>query len=161
MISIDGCGNERDPVSIERSGIIGRCLCGAIAYEFQGEPIEILHCHCESCRRHTSGVIATFVCVRTEAFRFTKGMPAAYVSSPGVTRTFCAGCGSPMTYASDRHPDQIDIYLGTLNDPAMTQPTFHVNAGEQLAWFETLDTLPRYERERGGARPVRYGPRRT
>jgi len=32
----------------------GRCMCGDIRFEYLGAPIETGHCHCESCRRHTS-----------------------------------------------------------------------------------------------------------
>ncbi|MFZ2005552.1 MAG: hypothetical protein WB697_12720 [Stellaceae bacterium] len=28
----------------------GRCLCGAIRYEFRGAPEWVVHCHCDSCR---------------------------------------------------------------------------------------------------------------
>jgi hypothetical protein len=147
-------------VTTERTAkVCGRCLCGDIRYEYWGAPVEILHCHCESCRRHTSCPITTFVCVAKGAFRFTAGTPTTYASSPGVRRTHCGRCGSPIAYASDRHPDQIDLYVGTLDEPAAAQPTCHVHAAEQLPWFETTDALPRYERERRGATPVRYGPR--
>jgi hypothetical protein len=138
----------------------GRCLCGDIRYEFRGDPIVTLHCHCDSCRRHTSSPVATFVCVAKASFRLLTGTPTTYVSSPGVRRVHCARCGSPIAYESDRHPDQLDLYVGTLDDPAAAVPTCHVHVAEQLPWFETVDTLPRYERGRRGATPVRHGPRR-
>ena len=136
----------------------GRCLCGDIRYAYTGEPIKILHCHCESCRRHASSPIATFVCVPRDAFRYTQGEPVTYVSSPGVRRTHCGRCGSPISYASDRN-DQVDLYTGTLDDPASVVPTHHVHVEEQLPWFETQDALPRYHRGKGGNTPVRVGPR--
>ena len=137
----------------------GRCLCGDIRYEYRGDPIVTLHCHCESCRRHTSSPVATFVCVAKSSFRLLRGTPTVYPSSPGVRRTHCARCGSPIAYESDRHPEQIDLYAGTLDDPAAVAPTCHVHAAEQLPWFEMPDALPRYERGRRGATPVRHGPR--
>jgi len=139
--------------------VSGRCLCGDIRYEYRGEPTIVLHCHCDSCRRHTSAPIATFVCVAKDRFRCTKGTPAVYASSPGVRRTHCGRCGSPIAYESDRHPEQIDLYAGTLDAPTLIAPTCHVHAAEQLPWFETTDPLPRYERSRRGTQPMRYGPR--
>lgn len=138
--------------------VTGRCLCGDIRYEYKGAPLKILHCHCESCRRHTSCPVSTFVCVPRDGFRFTKGEPVAYASSPGVTRTHCGRCGAPMTYTSDRNT-QVDIYAGTLDDPAAIVPTYHVFAEEQLPWFEIADALPRYARGSIGNQPVRHGPR--
>ena len=51
----------------------GRCLCGAIRYEYYGEPTLITHCHCESCRRQTSSPMTTFIIVPKAALRFTPG----------------------------------------------------------------------------------------
>ncbi len=138
--------------------VTGRCLCGDIRYEFAGAPLKVLHCHCESCRRHTSTPVSTFLCVEGERFRFTKGTPAAYASSPGVTRTHCGRCGSPMTYTSDRST-QVDIYAGTLDEPAAIAPTYHVFVEEQLPWFEIADALPRFAKgsdrqPAGTARPA-------
>ncbi len=137
----------------------GRCLCGDVRYEYRGDPVATLHCHCESCRRHTSSPVATFVCVTKASFRLVSGEPTVYVSSPGVRRSHCGRCGAPIAYESDRHPEQIDLYAGTLDEPASVAPTCHVHVAEQLSWFDMTDTLPRYERGRRGATPVRHGPR--
>jgi hypothetical protein len=72
---------------------VGRCLCGAIQFEFDGEALETAHCHCESCRRQTSSPVATFVTVRDSAFRSIRGQPNGYASSPGVLRSFCTRRG--------------------------------------------------------------------
>ena len=138
--------------------VTGRCLCGDVRYEYTGAPVKILHCHCVSCRRHTSSPVGTFVCVPGDGFRYTQGKPVEYASSPGVTRTHCGRCGSPMTYAPERNT-QIDLYLATLDDPTAIVPTYHVFTEEQLPWFEIADALPRYARGSIGNQPVRHGPR--
>jgi hypothetical protein len=139
--------------------VTGRCLCGDIRYEYRGAPIETLHCHCESCRRHASAPITTFVCVPAESFRYISGTPVAYASSPGVTRTHCGRCGSPISYTSNRSA-QVDLYIGTLDDPMAAVPTCHVHVAEQLPWFETADALPRYDRGKPDGPPSRHGPRK-
>jgi hypothetical protein len=141
----------------ESKVVTGRCLCGDIRYEYRGAP-KVLHCHCESCRRHTSSPVASFVCVPADGFRYTKGTPAAYASSPGVTRTHCGRCGSPMTYTSNRNT-QVDIYVGTLDDPAAIAPTYHAFTEEQLPWFEIADALPRFAQGSIGKQPVSHGPK--
>ncbi len=138
----------------------GRCLCREIEYEYQGEPLEVLHCHCDSCRRQTSSPVATVVMVPRAALRFTRGQPKIYQSSPDVRRSFCAACGSPIAYETDLRPDMVDLFAGTLNDPATIAPTCHVHADEQLAWFEMLDDLPRYAKSHRTATPKRRGPRK-
>ena len=144
----------------EDKPVTGRCLCGDIRYEYRGAPLKILHCHCESCRRHTSSPVAAFVCVDGARFRYTQGEPVTYISSPGVTRTHCGRCGAPMTYESERNPAQVDLYIGTLDDAATTVPTYHVHVEEQLPWFEIVDTLPRYAAGKSGNEPIRHGPRK-
>jgi hypothetical protein len=139
----------------------GGCLCRTIRYEFQGEPDEVLHCHCESCRRQTSSPVATFAMVKTAVLRFTQGQPKAYCSSPGVWRSFCLDCGSPIAYRSDRRPELIDLHVGTLDDPGSVQAWCHVQTSAQLPWFEMLDSLPRFSGSRRGATPVEYGPRKS
>jgi len=139
----------------------GRCLCRAIEYEFEGAPLWVAHCHCESCRRHTSSAVATFVGVKVDQFHNLKGEPAVYNSSPGVKRYFCARCGSPMAYTAERYPGEVHLYIGTLADPGRLVPRGHVHVGEQLPWFEIADELPRFEKLGQGSQPVRRGPRKT
>jgi len=38
---------------------------------------------------------------------------------------------------------------------------YHVLVAERLAWFETADALPRYERGRAAGPPIRHGPRQS
>lgn len=140
----------------------GRCLCGDIRYAFDGKPLWVAYCHCESCRRHTSSVVATFVGVSKTKLTFTAGQPAVYPSSPGVDRSFCPRCGAPIAYASEKYfPGEVHLYLGTLDDPNALVPTAHVHVGEQLHWFEVLDDRPRFEAGGRGAKPIRRGPRQS
>jgi len=138
----------------------GSCRCGDIRYEFVGAPDRVFHCHCDSCRRHVSSPVATFVCVFRDAFRFTQGTSQSYLSSPGARRSFCPRCGSPIAYEADRIPNEVHLYHGTLGDPNAVVPTAHVHVAEQLAWFEVLDQLPRYAEGMRGVNPIGHGPRR-
>jgi hypothetical protein len=134
----------------------GRCLCGDIRFEYRGRPIETMHCHCESCRRHTSSPISTFVILDKGRFRYTKGAPVAYASSPGVERTHCGRCGSPIAY---ENKDEFALYACTLDDLAGIAPTYHSWTAEQAPWLEIADSLPRYASSQRNATPVSHGPR--
>ncbi len=138
----------------------GHCQCGVIRYEFEGKPKWVMHCHCESCRRAVSSVVATYIGVRVDQFRYLQGEPAVYESSPGVKRYFCARCGSPMAYAGSRWPGEVHLFHGTLSNPSQWPPTGHAHIGEQLPWFDAHDTLPRFENVAArGVEPVRCGPK--
>jgi len=139
----------------------GRCLCKAIRYHCVGQPILIAHCHCESCRRQTSSPVTTFILVPKTTLRFIQGQPKEFSSSPGVWRSFCADCGSPIYYRTDRRPDQIDLYAITLDNAAGIAPECHVHSAEQLPWFEVLDDLPRYPASSRSDPPLRRGPRQN
>ena len=140
--------------------VSGRCLCGAVAFSYEGQPKWTLNCHCESCRRATSAPVATWISVPSDAFRFTAGAPSYFSSSPGVRRGFCARCGSPLTYENERLAGEVHILACALSDPAAVKPEAHIFVEEQLPWFDGADELPRYAKTRRNAEPVRRGPRK-
>ena len=122
----------------------GGCLCGAVRYAVEGPPLSAGVCHCETCRRAASAPRLPFVGVLSAGFRFTRGAPVDYPSSPGVTRSFCGKCGSPLPYRRNDAPDELDVMTVSLDDPNAVPPTFHVWVSEALAWDEIAGPLPQY-----------------
>jgi len=141
--------------------IRGRCLCGNVQFEVSGKHRWVAHCHCHSCRRNTGSAVATFVGYAEDQVAYDRGERAIYESSPGVRRGFCADCGTPMSYESDRHPGEIHLYVSTLDEPDRFQPKLHVFYSERIAWMEIEDDLPRYEALTEGTEPVAWGSRHT
>ena len=139
-------------------GAKGRCFCGNVQFELQGQPLWVAHCHCESCRRNTGSAVATFVGYKKEQLAYTRGKRKFYASSPGVQRGFCADCGTPMTYEADRYSDEVHLYVSTLDNPGAYQPQVHVFFAERVPWMDLEDDLPRYEGLVPGAEPVSWGP---
>ena len=136
----------------------GRCLCGNLQFEVHGRRLWVAHCHCDSCRRNTGSAVATFVGYRKEQLTYTRGERRFYESSPGVQRGFCADCGTPMTYEADRCPDEVHLYISTLDNPGDFKPQLHVFIAERIPWMEVHDDLPRYEGFSTDAKPVSRGP---
>ncbi len=140
----------------------GHCLCGAVCFEFEHDAGQAFHCHCESCRRAASSVVTTWITVPRDKVRFTNGEPKYFSSSPGVRRGFCGTCGSPLSYESPVHPDDVDLYAASLEPDVIVEPEFHVYSDEQLPWFEVHDELPRYGGSiTSGKPPVRKGVRNS
>ena len=129
----------------------GRCLCGAVRYEYDGPENWVAHCHCESCRRNTSSPFTTFIGVPRDAYRFTGIQPSIYNSSPGVRRLFCPKCGSPVAFDADSYPDEIHFYLAALEDASGLDVQIHGFVGEKVPWVTLGDDLPKYLR--GGSGP--------
>ena len=68
----------------------GHCLCKAVTYRCDAQPLWQGHCHCESCRRATASPFTSFLGVRNGTWSWTGQQPASYNSSPGTWREFGA-----------------------------------------------------------------------
>lgn len=134
----------------------GGCLCGAVRFEATGTPLWVAYCHCASCRRHTASPISCYAGFETSKVRFLAAAPTTYGSSPGVTRGFCSGCGTPLTYASKRFPGELHLFTGTFDEPEKLESTRHVFWHERLRGFDVHDSLPRYGRD--SSKPEAWGP---
>lgn len=75
-----------------------------------------------------------WVTVPSKQFVFTSGEPSRYRTDTGAWRTFCADCGTSLTYENDFRPGEIDITTGSLDDPEKFPPTKDVFADEKLSW---------------------------
>jgi hypothetical protein len=124
----------------------GHCLCGQVTFEFDGLPLWCGHCHCDSCRRATASPFTTWIGVNRADCKFTNVAPSVYISSTGVRRSFCAHCGSPISFESERWPDEVHLYAALLEHPEDAAPQFHVHVAEKLPWIKLDDGLPQYQR---------------
>ena len=122
----------------------GHCYCGAVQFEVTGEAGWVSHCHCESCRRHSASVVATFAGFHPSQVEFSGVQPTDYTTEDNVTRSFCQRCGTPISYQSPRWPDQIHLYLGIFDEPEKFQPKDHVYCEEQIGWLKFADGLPQH-----------------
>ena len=128
----------------------GGCFCGAVRYAVEGEPINSGICHCNTCRRIASATGLPFVGVPSAGFRFTRGTPVQYGSSPGVTRSFCGRCGSPLTYRRDDEIEKLDVMTVSLDNPHAVPPTVRLWLSDALDWDSFAGDLPSYPRGREG-----------
>ncbi|MGH8172516.1 MAG: GFA family protein [Rhodanobacteraceae bacterium] len=132
----------------------GGCLCGATRYRTSADPRALTLCHCNSCRRASGAPSVAWAVFSAETFEFTKDEPARFRSSPNVERTFCARCGTPLTYQSDSRRDAIDVTTATLDEPDRFAPTFEIWVGEKIAWETLDDKLPHYPRSSKDSAPA-------
>ena len=120
----------------------GRCFCGSIRFEIDPPVEACVTCHCESCRRQCSAPMTAYVGVADGNWRWTSAPPKIYRSSPGVERTFCADCGTPLSFRSKKMSGVMHLYLAALEDPEAFAPTLHVAHEEKLNWLKLGDDLP-------------------
>ncbi len=146
-------------MSEEREKAFGGCHCGAVRYEVIGKPDYVACCHCESCRKTTGAPMVVYSTYLKEQVRFTKGERKIYESSPGVGRTFCSNCGTPLTYEAEWGGQTvIGFFISTLDRPEEFPPERHVFDADRISWFDVADQLPRYRGVPAGKEPDRFGP---
>ena len=99
------------------SSIEGRCHCGAIRYQINGELTGVIHCHCSDCRRW-HGHYAAYAVAKLADFEFKQGEDKLkwYDSSERARRGFCPECGSSI-FKDNKDGEKIVISVGALDTP--------------------------------------------
>ena len=71
------------------AGFKGGCLCGAVKYEVEGEPVRVAQCHCDDCRRATGSAFATNIFVEEKNLKILYGSTSSYqhIADSGNTMT--------------------------------------------------------------------------
>lgn len=123
----------------------GGCCCGAVRYEIGGPTFHRTICFCPTCRRVAGAPAVAWFSVSVEHYRVIQGSPKPFRSSPHVTRSFCADCGTPLTYARDDSAGEIDVTTCSLDDPETQAPQDQTMAAYRLAWSRHIDDLPVYQ----------------
>lgn len=114
--------------------ITGGCQCGRVRYRAEVAGADAYLCHCGMCRKATGGASIAFVNMPLTALTW-ESEPDWYRSSPIAHRPFCSRCGTPLGFAFLEGGTNIDITLGSFDDPSPFVPT-HNYASESIlpAW---------------------------
>jgi hypothetical protein len=127
--------------------ISGGCLCGAIRYEGRGEPYHVTHCHCSDCSKAAGAAFVTWASFAKKDFRFVRGEPRVIEWAERL-RSFCAHCGTSLTFMSGSETDEIDVTVATFDEPERVTPRDHVWVCDRLHWIESIGSLPTHEQQR-------------
>lgn len=127
--------------------LTGKCLCGAIAYEINGELGPIVNCHCSMCRRWHGAAFRTRCTVERKNFKWLKGEEhlSNYHSSEKVIKTFCKICGSNLISMYEDVSDYIGLPIGGLEQDPGQRPIANIFVASKAPWYEITDNLPQYE----------------
>jgi hypothetical protein len=129
---------------MSESSVEGGCLCGSIRYQVRGTPLSSGVCHCRSCRRAAGAPMLPYVTFPIAHFSLLKGQPAEFHSSAPVTRSFCARCGTSLSYRHADYADRIDVMTCSLDDPDKFPPTLHIWTSHKPGWVRIVDGLRAY-----------------
>ena len=124
----------------------GRCLCGHVQFELEGELPPLVNCHCQFCRRAHGAAFVTLAWVRESAFRFLSGEEAVsrYARSGGI-RCFCGRCGTRLFSVSESGGGFLSLVVATLDREPAKGPVMHINLESKAHWYEIADGLPGHE----------------
>lgn len=137
----------------------GGCACGAVRYALDEAPYDTGWCHCRLCQHVSGSGGMVFATINIDRYRITTGQEqvGSFASTDFGMRTFCLQCGSPLSIHFQHQPDEIDIPVGTLDDPEEVAPKFHIYAAEAPSWMPMMAFLPRYQALRPNTRGLPQG----
>jgi len=131
----------------------GHCLCGAITYECDAEPIATALCHCAECQRQTGTSFSIVVAVPRERLTI-HGTPKVFETmgeerGAPAFRHFCGDCGSPIISVLADTDDVAWIKAGTLRDKSWLAPTVEVWTDSAQPWVRAAAGAERPSFPRG------------
>lgn len=127
----------------ERSG---RCLCGAVSYQFSGEPVAARICWCKDCQHIASNGTVNAI-VNTDSLTINGGLSefiSVAESGNQICRRFCPTCGSHLFANSSARPQYMVVRIGTLDEPSSISPTMNIWTKSAPTWAcfdENLDSV--------------------
>jgi len=128
--------------------IKGHCLCGAVHYEINAQPLGARACWCRDCQRIASGSATVNVLFPEEAVRFEGNISTLQsIADSGnrVERGFCPACGSQI-YSKTIEPAGLPMRIraGTLDDPELMAPQAIIWASSAPSWATLDPSIPHY-----------------
>ncbi len=131
--------------------ITGGCLCGALRYQAEGDPLYAGFCFCADCRKASGGGSIGFMGYPAGAVRFTG--EARQYDSPAFrggmsNRNFCPACGGLVFGGVRGESDSYTIYAGSLDVAAAFRPTMAIFNRDRPAWaplppgLTVFETMP-------------------
>ena len=127
----------------------GSCLCGARAYETEGDIDAVWVCHCSLCRKATGSSGNSILIVPRARFRWLKGEDhgVTFALRATYTVTRCKTCGTPLPAEADE--TNVYVTAGTLDVPLGRGVRTHLFCASKADWDQDEADV-RYFDERSG-----------
>lgn len=113
--------DENTPIRVHSApDYHGSCLCSAIRFRIQAQPVKASHCYCTMCQKGHGAAFASYARFRRSQVQYLCGEDKlkTYVSSGDVHRKFCSDCGSNIEWGcAERFPEWVAIALGVFDTP--------------------------------------------
>ena len=124
--------------------ISGSCLCGKIEYEISGQVGDVVHCHCQTCRKAHGSAFSSVAAVDDNEFTLIgRDFLSFFESSPGKKRYFCSNCGTQI-YAKREGTAHIILRLGSIDDHPDADEKNHIWVSQKASWYTLNQNLPEF-----------------
>jgi hypothetical protein len=100
-----------------KSSLIGRCMCGGVAFTLHPPFRPVFNCHCDRCRRFSGHHVAATAVAPDGLVFATDETLGWHEPAIGVFYGFCRRCGSSLFFRTDRTPERISVMAGALDQP--------------------------------------------
>ena len=121
----------------------GSCLCGAVQYRVTTPTLWCAHCHCTMCQRANGAAFVTWVGAAADRAAIDDLRLRWYASSSKAERGFCADCGTPLFFRSERWPGELHVVRASFHGDIDRAPEAHVFYDTHVDWVEIGDSLPK------------------
>lgn len=127
--------------------IKGGCLCGAVQYESDAEPLMVVACHCTNCQKQSGSAFSMNIGVPSDSVTVTGDSLTTYedagTSGQATLRKFCNCCGSPILTDVTAATGVFFIKAGTLDDSSWVQPGAEIWCDSKASWATLDEALPK------------------
>ena len=121
----------------------GGCLCGAVRFKAEGEPINVRLCHCRNCQKAMGSPFFARALFDQRSLK-VEGETAHYPSSEALERVFCKKCGTRM-FSRRTNGTVVGVALAAFDDRNAFQPTEHIWLSAKMDWVKIDDGLKQYQ----------------
>lgn len=126
----------------------GGCLCGALRYEANGEPLYAGYCYCSDCRKASGSGFIPFIGFSRGAVRFsgrTLEFRSKAANGGEAVRNSCPVCGSLVFGGEIDKSESFTIYAGSLDNPSAFHPTVAIFTRGHPEWAVIPPNLKIFE----------------
>ena len=131
------------------TGFSGGCLCGSIKYEVASDPVRMVNCHCDDCRRNTGAAFATNIFVEADDVTIIQGNVTQFehTADSGIARVkeFCSNCGSQLFGHVPSRPGMKTVKVGSIDDANFVRPTANLYISRALPYSHISDDLDNFD----------------
>ena len=136
----------------------GGCACGGVRYRITGGLRDVVHCHCEPCRRITGHHMAATAALRSDLHLESDGTLRWYQRTDTVRYGFCSTCGATLFWEAADKDDTVSISGGTLDQPTGLTTVLTIWADDCADFHRLDDSIETHPVDRPGTHPLWPGP---